>query len=140
MSSPELLSLIGAARTPAPIAEPAPPAAAFPHNTAETIFERNLALALLGEVFQQLQREHHSVGKGELFEQLKFCLTGERSSVPYAELSANLNLSETALKVTVHRLRKRYREILFAEIADTLSEPTASAIKEEMQAMFAALA
>jgi RNA polymerase sigma-70 factor (ECF subfamily) len=81
-------------------------------TTAENIFERNWALALLAEVFQQLQREHETAGKEELFEQLKFCLTGERSSIRYAELSAKLNLSESALKVTVHRLRQRYRELL----------------------------
>jgi RNA polymerase sigma factor (sigma-70 family) len=106
--------------------------------TAESIFEQNWALALLEEVFQQLRREYESAGKGNFFDQLKFCLTGERSAVPYAELSARLKLSESALKVTVHRLRQRYRELLRAEVANTVSCP--EEVEEELRHLFRALA
>lgn len=107
-------------------------------TAAENTFERNWALALLAEVFQQLQREHQAVGKGELFEQLKFCLTGERSSIPYADLAARLNLSESAVKVTVHRLRQRYRELLRAEVANTVASETE--VEEELRCLFRVLA
>jgi RNA polymerase sigma factor (sigma-70 family) len=106
--------------------------------TAESIFERNWALALLHDVFHRLQREHELGGKGQLFEQLKFCLIGERSSIPYAELSAKLNLSESALKVTVHRLRQRYRELLRAEVAKTVS--SAVEVEEELRYLFRVIA
>jgi len=105
---------------------------------AETIFEQNWALALLEEVFQQLRTEFESGGKGELFEQLKFCLTGERSAVPYAELSARLDISGAAVKVTVHRLRQRYRELLRAEVANTVGSP--EEVEEELRYLFRVLA
>ena len=107
-------------------------------RTPENIFERNWALALLNEVFQRLQREHTAAGKGELFEQLKFCLTGERSSIAYAELAASLHLSESAVKVTVHRLRQRYRELLRAEVANTVA--TEAEVEEELRYLFRVLA
>lgn len=107
-------------------------------STPENIFERNWALALLNEVFQRLQREHATAGKVELFERLKFCLTGERSSIAYAELAAGLHLSESAVKVTVHRLRQRYRELLRAEVANTVA--TEAEVQEELRYLVRVLA
>jgi len=112
--------------------EPADPA------TPETIFEKNWALALLNEVFEQLQQEYRSAGKGEFFEHLKFCLTGERSAIPYVELASRMGLSEGALKVAVHRLRQRYRELLRAEVAHTLSNP--QDVEAELRYLFGVLA
>jgi RNA polymerase sigma-70 factor (ECF subfamily) len=106
--------------------------------TPETIFERNWALALLETVFQRLQEEYETAGKGELFRRLKFCLTANRSVIPYAQLSAGLKMSEGNLKVTVHRLRQRYRELLRAEVANTVSDPTE--IEPELRYLFQALA
>ena len=106
--------------------------------TPETIFERNWALALLETVFQRLQQEHESAGKGELFRQLKFCLTTDRSVIPYEQLSTRLDISEGNLKVTVHRLRQRYRELLRAEVANTVSDP--KEIEPELRDLFRALA
>ena len=60
-----------------------------------------------------LPRVHPAIwtaaGQGELFAALSFCLTGGRSDLPYAELAARLGQSEPAVRVAVHRLRKRYR-------------------------------
>lgn len=106
--------------------------------TPESIFERNWALAVLNEVFEQLQREYRAAGKHGFFDQLKFCLTGERSAVPYAELSARMGLSEGALKVAVHRLRQRYRELLRAEVAQTLS--CSEDVEGELRYLFGVLA
>ena len=105
--------------------------------TAESIFEQNWALALLNQVYLELQREFAGGGRGELFEQLKFCLTGERSSVPYAPLAAKLKISEAALKVTVHRLRQRYRELLRQEVANTVCSP--EEVEEELRYLFRVL-
>lgn len=62
-------------------------------------------------------------GKGELFEKLRFSLTGQRSEIPYAELAQQLRLSEGAVKVAVHRLRQRYRRLLRELIGETVSTP-----------------
>src|ERR1051325_3707538 len=106
--------------------------------TPETIFERNWALALLETVFQRLQQEYELAGKGELFRQLKFCLTADRSVIPYEQLATRLDISEGNQKVTVHRLRQRYRELLRAEVANTVSDP--GEIEPELRDLFRALA
>ncbi len=100
-------------------------------TTPETLFEQNWAVTLLNTVFDQLQQEQVEAGRGERFERLKFCLTGQRSAVPYTALAEKLTISEAALKVQVHRLRKRYRELLHQEVAHTVSSP--EDIEEEMQ-------
>ena len=63
---------------------------------------------------------------------------GDNDPTPYAELGASLNLSEGAVKVAVHRLRKRCRELIRDEIATTVETP--GEIDEELRALFASLA
>ena len=63
----------------------------------------------------------------------------EESGPSYATVAAQLGGTTGAARVAVHRLRKSYREALFAEIAETLDDPSPEAIKEEIQALFAAL-
>ncbi len=106
-------------------------------TTAEMLFEVNWALALLDRVFEQLEKEQQALGKGAAFEHLRFCLTGERSAVPYADLAAKLQVSEANVKVLVHRLRQRYRELLRAEVANTVATP--EDVEEEIRALFAVL-
>jgi RNA polymerase sigma factor (sigma-70 family) len=106
--------------------------------TAEKIYERRWALTLLDAVLQNLEREQESIGKKQQFDALRFCLTGERSKLPYAELAAGLGSSEGAVKVAVHRLRQRYRELLRAEIANTVSSP--DEVEDEIRHLFAVLA
>lgn len=92
-------------------------------QTPEQAYERQWALALLDEVYQRLEHEHHEQGKAELFATLRPTLAGTRESQPYSELSRQLGLNEGALRVAVHRLRNRYREVLREVIADTVAEP-----------------
>ncbi|HWH68358.1 MAG TPA: sigma factor-like helix-turn-helix DNA-binding protein, partial [Candidatus Sulfotelmatobacter sp.] len=106
--------------------------------TPETIYERRWALTLLDQVLARLRAEYLRDGKTELFEQLKSTLTGERRSLPYAEIAQRLQTSEGAVKVAVHRLRQRYRQLLREEIAHTVSRP--EEVEEEIRALFAALA
>ena len=106
--------------------------------TAEKIFERRWALALLEQVLRRLREEYSRDGKEKQFEQLKPTLTEASRSVPYVEIAARLGTSEGAVKVAVHRLRQRYRELLRAEIADTVAN--ASEIDDEIRSLFAALA
>jgi len=106
--------------------------------TPETLYERNWALALLDTVYAQLQQEYEAGGKGALFNELKSCLTGERNSMPYAELAERLNMAENTVKTNVHRMRQRYRQLLRAEVAHTVASE--AEVEEELRCLFQALA
>jgi RNA polymerase sigma-70 factor (ECF subfamily) len=106
--------------------------------TAERVFEHRWALTLLDLVLQRLREEYVTGSKEKLFEQLKVTLTEASRSVPYAEIAARLEMTEGAVKVAVHRLRQRYRELLRAEIADTVAGP--GEVEEEIRALFSVLA
>jgi len=92
------------------------------HLTPERLFERQWALSFLENVVRRLSAEYESTGRAELFNGLRFAVTGDKSEVPYVELASQLNLSKGAVRVAVHRLRQRYRHLLRDEIAHTLSE------------------
>jgi RNA polymerase sigma-70 factor (ECF subfamily) len=106
--------------------------------TPEQCYERRWALALLDNVLTRLGDEYRAEQKGELFEVLKPCLAGQRESQPYASLGKQLDMSEGAVKVAVHRMRRRYREILKDEIAQTVSTP--EEVAEEMRYLLTVLA
>jgi DNA-directed RNA polymerase specialized sigma24 family protein len=105
--------------------------------TAERLFERTWALTLLATVFEALRREFESEGKGAAFEELKVVLEGGPDSVGYAEIAARLGTSEGAVKVAVHRLRKRYKALLRERIAATVDDP--DEVDDEIRALFDAL-
>lgn len=107
-------------------------------TTPDQSFEKQWALTLLETVMHSLKKQYEDDKKSELFEKLKPCLMGSRESQPYAELGADLHMSESAVKVAVHRLRKQYRTCLRAEIAHTVSSP--SEIDEEMKHLIRVLA
>lgn len=104
----------------------------------ERLFERSWALAVLERTMARLQAESASTNKQKLFEHLKVYLTAEKSSVPYRDVAAKLDMTEGAVKVAVHRLRQRYRELLRDEIAQTVTSQ--EQIDEEIQELFKALA
>jgi RNA polymerase sigma-70 factor (ECF subfamily) len=106
-------------------------------SDAEALYERGWALTLLEQALVQLREELARAGKGRLFEALKGTLTGEDAPRPYAELADELGLSAEAIKVTVHRLRRRYGELLRTEIAQTVSSPVE--VEDELRNLFAAL-
>jgi RNA polymerase sigma-70 factor (ECF subfamily) len=94
------------------------------HNeTPEKIFDRRWALALLDRVVVKLQAEFASSGQSSQFERLKVFLLGGCEHLPYADLARELETTEGALKVAIHRLRVRYRALLREEIAETVSDP-----------------
>ncbi len=105
--------------------------------TPEQIFERRWALTLLGQVMSRLGAEYAAQGKADLFAALKPCLLGERSAQPYALLASKLGVTEGSVKVTVHRLRQRYRQLLREEIAHTVAE--SSEVEDEMRHLFSVL-
>jgi RNA polymerase sigma-70 factor (ECF subfamily) len=104
----------------------------------DKLFEYRWAVTLLELVFARLRQEYESDGKTALFDELKECLAQTRAAVPYAEASARLGLSEGALRVAAHRLRQRYRDLLRAEIAETVSRP--EEVEEELRYLFRVLA
>jgi RNA polymerase sigma-70 factor (ECF subfamily) len=106
-------------------------------RTPEQCYERRWALTLLDTVLQRLRAEYEGAGKKELFSALNRTLIGDRDSQPYASLAAQLNLTEGAVKVAVHRLRKRYRQLLRAEIAQTTARP--EDVDDELRHLFAVL-
>jgi RNA polymerase sigma-70 factor (ECF subfamily) len=105
--------------------------------TAEKLFARRWALAMLDEVLARLQQEYAGKDKAELFEALRAYLIGDPDKAPYARAAEQLRLTEGAIKVAVHRLRQRYRELLREEIARTLDDP--EQVDEEIRELFAAL-
>lgn len=100
-------------------------------------FDREWALSLLDRVLERLRQECQTEEKGALFERLKPFLMLNKGSIPYPDAAAALGMSEGAVRVAVHRLRRRYRELLRQEISQTVHEP--DQVLEEMQALFSAL-
>ena len=107
-------------------------------SSPDRAFDREWALALLERVITRLRDDCTADGKAKLFEQAKgYLMVGEKT-IPYAEAAQHLGLDEGAVRVAVHRLRKRYRQLLRDEIAQTLSDP--AQVAEELRSLQAALA
>jgi RNA polymerase sigma factor (sigma-70 family) len=105
--------------------------------TPDRLFERRWALTLLEQVLARLADDYAARGKSDLFEHLKVFLTGSSGAPPYAEVAAGLGMTESAVKVAVHRLRQRYRDLLHEEIAATIAGP--EDVGDELSRLMAAL-
>ena len=105
--------------------------------TPEKLFNRRWALMLLERVMTQLRNECIAARKGEVFEMLKDYLTGDKQQQSYQEIAAKLNMSEGAVKVTVHRLRRRFGELVRSQIARTVGSP--EEIDDEIHELFEAI-
>ncbi len=106
-------------------------------DTPERGFERQWALTLLDNVVRRLQDEFAAVGKSRQFELLKETLTGGRAALDYVAVANDLAISEEAARQAVHRLRKRYRELLRDEVAATVETP--DEVEDEIGRLFQAL-
>lgn len=104
--------------------------------TPERIFDRRWALTLLEQVLARLADEQAAAGRAEHFRHLKAYLVGE-SARPYRDVAAETGLTESAVKVAVHRLRKRFGQLLRAEIAETVAGP--SDVDDEVRQMMEVL-
>jgi RNA polymerase sigma factor (sigma-70 family) len=105
-------------------------------RTPDKVFERQWALTVLEQALARLKAEHVGAGKGELFDDLKGFLTGDGQTGSYRAIAVRRGVSEGALKVAVHRVRKRYRALLRDEVAQTVTDP--NEIDGEIRALFAA--
>jgi RNA polymerase sigma-70 factor (ECF subfamily) len=103
----------------------------------EKLFERQWALALLARVQERMQTEADRDGKATEFERLKARLLAEDEGASYKEIARDLNTTEGAIKVVVHRLRRRFREVLREEISHTVdgSEEVGDELRDLMAAI-----
>ena len=101
-------------------------------------FDRDWALAVMGRGLEVLQKEFADAGKAGHFESLKPWLMGEAPSMSQADAARQMGLTEGAVKVVIHRLRRRFRDAIRTEIAQTLRNP--SLVDEELHHLIEALA
>ena len=107
------------------------------HHSPDREFDRRWALATLETVRRRLREEVSMSGRAELFDELRPHLFGDFAVAPYAQIATRLNMTVVAVKVTVHRLRQRYGELLRQEVAHTLADP--SEVEQEVRHLIAAL-
>ena len=103
----------------------------------DAAFDRQWALTVLARVFETLRLECAAEGREAFFHSIKPWLTGDAAHGDQAAVAANCGMNATALKVAVHRLKKRFRQVVKTEIAQTLDDP--GQVDAEMGALFAAL-
>ena len=102
--------------------------------TAEQLYERQWAIDLLNRVMQQLEVEMHGSGRNDSFDHLKGLLAGCSDNANYAQAASLLGTTEAAARMAVHRMRKRYRELLRQEIAETVEH--VSDVDDEVGRLF----
>lgn len=105
--------------------------------TAEKLFERRWAMTLLDQALARLREHYVAAGKHSLFDELKAYLGSGEPQAAYDEVAGRLNMTPAAVKVAVHRCRRRCREILREQIAETVSHP--DLVDEELRDLFAAV-
>ncbi len=91
--------------------------------TAEEMYDREWATILLGKVLDRLAHEFQAAGKASHFETLKGFVIGDFQQSTYRQAASDLGISEDAAKQAASRMRRRYREILRQEIAETVARP-----------------
>jgi RNA polymerase sigma-70 factor (ECF subfamily) len=106
-------------------------------ETPEKLFDRRWAITLLDRVLSRLRAEMMRDGKALQFEHLKTYLVGDLPQVSYAQSAAALSVSEGAVKVAVHRLRRRYRDLVRDEIMQTVSSP--EEVEDELQHLWSSV-
>jgi RNA polymerase sigma-70 factor (ECF subfamily) len=104
--------------------------------TPDRLFQRRWAVTVLDRVYQRLEADYKRSGKHELYETLRPALAAS-ADTPYQELAAELGRSVAAVKVAVHRMRRRFRKLLRDEIAQTVELP--GEIEEEIRELFRAV-
>ncbi len=103
----------------------------------EVVYERQWAATVLDRVLGRLRADYKRGGRERLFDMLSPHLTGTGDSKPYADICVELSMSEGAVKVAVHRMRKRYGRLLRDEVAETLSDP--KEVDDELRSLLGAL-
>jgi RNA polymerase sigma factor (sigma-70 family) len=107
--------------------------------TPEALYHRRWALTVLEQCLSQLQQEYEQQGKLALFAELKPWLEDDAEADSQREIATRLGISEASLRVTIFRLRQRYRSILFNQVAESLDVSTEEEVKAELAQLIAAL-
>jgi RNA polymerase sigma-70 factor (ECF subfamily) len=105
---------------------------------AERIFDVRWAATAAEHALRQLGEECEARGRRRVFDVLSDCLAAERKDVSYQKFSTTLGIPEASVKCLVHELRVRYRELLRAEVAQTVEKP--EDVDKELRYLCAALA
>ena len=105
--------------------------------TAEQIYDQQWAVTLLGKIMQLLEAEFEQSGKTELFVELKGFIIGDHAGTTYGQVAEKLNMTEAAAKKAASRMRRRYRELLREEIAQTVEGP--AEVDDEIRNLFTTL-
>ncbi|HOI54668.1 MAG TPA: sigma-70 family RNA polymerase sigma factor [Phycisphaerae bacterium] len=105
--------------------------------TPERVFERSWAIAVLNQVVLRLERQYAAKGKAAEFAALRHCLDGQTEGQSHAAMAAALGLTEAAVRVRAHRLRRRYRDLLREEIAQIVADP--SLVDDELRYLLSCL-
>jgi RNA polymerase sigma factor (sigma-70 family) len=103
----------------------------------EADFDREWALTVMDRALAAMQKEFAKSEESDQFDALKPWLVGETTAISQADIARQLGLSEGAVKVAVHRLRKRFREMVRSEIGQTLRDP--GLVDEELRHLIEAL-
>lgn len=103
----------------------------------DAFFDRQWALALIERAIVALEKEHADAGKARDFSLLKPWLTGDAVRGGQAGVAQELGMSDGALKVAIHRLRRRFRDLVKSEVAQTIDSQ--DGVADEMEHLFAAL-
>jgi len=127
----QILSLDEAAAEERYSVEPVEP------GSPEKLFDQRWAATLVDGVLTRLREEYRTRGKAELLAQLESGLTQEAAPGGYAECAGTLGLSEGAVRVALHRVRRRFGELLREEIAQTVTSP--AEVDDEIRHLFAAI-
>jgi RNA polymerase sigma-70 factor (ECF subfamily) len=102
----------------------------------DKLFERSWALTVLRKATVKLEAEWSAMNKQELFQHLVVYLAPAEETVSYHDMAAKLSMSEAAVKTAIYRMRKRYRELLRGEVAQTVA--TEEQVEDELRELFAA--
>jgi RNA polymerase sigma factor (sigma-70 family) len=105
--------------------------------TPEKIFDRQWTLTLLDRVLARLEAELQAAGKGSQFTVLQALLAGPCAELSYADAAQALGTTPEAARQAVHRLRKRYREILKEEVGRTIADP--ADVEDEIRSLLESL-
>lgn len=106
-------------------------------ETAETLFERKWALTLLDRVLELLESEYRTKGRSDFFNACRGTLIGTGAEEQYAVIARTHGMTEGAVKVAVHRMRSRYRELLRLEVGQTVA--SADDIDDELRSLMDAV-
>ena len=101
------------------------------------MFDQRWAITVLDQAMDRLRDECMSNNKRDLLSKVECFLSGEKGEASYAQIAAELNMGEGAVKMAVLRLRRRYGELIRDEIAQTVTTPEEA--DEELQFLFSVL-